>query len=78
VCLVRGRCCGDGQDKALVALRQGPPTPAASVKAPAASPPRRWKQIAPGQLGLALLQVLELQATAHVKDDSDVHRGVRI
>jgi|AntAceMinimDraft_5_1070358.scaffolds.fasta_scaffold66887_1 hypothetical protein len=55
-----------------------PPTPVAPVKAPAASPLRRWKKIVPGQLDLALLYVLELQASAHVKDDPDVHRGVRV
>jgi hypothetical protein len=46
VCLVRGRRCGNGQDhklKALAALRQGPSTPIAPVKAPAASPSRGWK-----------------------------------
>jgi hypothetical protein len=44
VCLVRGRRCGDYQNlklNALAALRQGPPTPNAPVKAPAASPLRR-------------------------------------
>jgi hypothetical protein len=64
--------------KALVALRQGPPTPITPVKAPAATPPSRWKKIAPGQLDLALFHVLELQTNAHVKGDRDAHRDVRV
>jgi hypothetical protein len=43
-----GRCrCGDGLDlqlNELLALRQSPSTPVAPVKAPAASPSRRWKK----------------------------------
>jgi hypothetical protein len=41
-------------------------------------PVAQVKKIAPRQLDLSLLHVFELQATAHVKDDPDVHRGVRV
>jgi hypothetical protein len=56
----------------------GPFNPVAPIKAPAASPSRWWKKIVRGQLNLSLLHVLKLQATAHVKDDADVHRHVRV
>jgi hypothetical protein len=56
---------------------QGRPTPVAPVKALAASTLHRWKKNAPGQLDLALLHELELQADAHVTYNSDVHCGVR-
>ena len=78
---VRGRRCGDGQDtklKALTAIMQGPPTPAAPVKAPAASTPRRWKKIVSGQHDAALFHVLELQATAYVTEYPDINPDVRV
>jgi hypothetical protein len=48
------------------------------VKAPAASPSRRCKKIAPGQPNFTFFHVLELKVTAHAKDDPDAHNDVRV
>jgi hypothetical protein len=54
-----------------------PPTPAAPVKALAASPPSS-KGAGGEQFGVALLRVLEPQATTDVKNDAGTHCTVRV